>query len=83
MNRKFAAPFVVFTPNQHHCKGTLPVNKTVMSIIDGFGGADVMRGDVVVVKYDNTPFGDIVDILGSDFPLIKNWLISYAREARR
>jgi len=81
MNRKFATPFVIYTPRQGRSRGSLPPNRTIRDMVDGKPGAYVWLGDAVVVKYDATPFGMIVDCTSSDFPLVRNWLINQARES--
>jgi len=81
MNRKFATPFVIFSPRQGRGKSQLQVNRTIRDMVETVPGAPVWRGDAVVLKYENMAFGSVIDCTGSDFPLIRNWLINQAREA--
>ncbi|KAF8583982.1 hypothetical protein K439DRAFT_1184725 [Ramaria rubella] len=77
--RNFQYPYVVFFPIVSQNGGSFPTNLTIRDIQGrGFRESYAWKGDIVVAKYWDQPFGTIMDCAMSDYPMIKNWFMLHS-----
>lgn len=73
--RNFQYPYVVFFPILSQSGAPFPVNLNIKEIQGrSFKETVAWRGDIVVAKYSDQPYGTLMDCAMSDYPMIKNWL---------
>jgi len=74
----FAFPYVVFFPILSSSGGPFPTNVNVREIQGrGFRENQAWRGDIIVAKYSDHPFGAVINLAMSDYPLLKNWFLTH------
>ncbi|KAF9076830.1 hypothetical protein BDP27DRAFT_1209367 [Rhodocollybia butyracea] len=80
MNRKFAAPYIIFYPVVSRDGMSFPVNRTIREIQGRRlheGDESEWRGNVVIAKYRDNPFSSLIDASMADFPILKNYLSTH------
>jgi len=79
MNTKFATPYIVFYPTVSRDGMPFPVNKCVREIQGrNFDEAVAWRGNLVVAKYRDINYSEMMDASMADFPLVKNYLSTHS-----
>jgi len=74
--RNFQYPYVVFFPILSQSGAPFPMNLIIREIQGkSFRETHAWRGDIVVAKYWDHPYGTLMDCAMSDYPMIKNWLM--------
>ncbi|KAF8511200.1 hypothetical protein JB92DRAFT_2935944 [Gautieria morchelliformis] len=69
--RNFQYPYVVFFPVISQNGGQFPTNFTLRDIQGrNYRDSNSWKGDIVVAKYWDHPFGLIMDCAMSDYPMI-------------
>ncbi|KZT26904.1 hypothetical protein NEOLEDRAFT_1177089 [Neolentinus lepideus HHB14362 ss-1] len=78
MNKKFATPYIIFYPVISRDGMPFPVNKCIREMQGkAFREETAWRGNVVVAKYSEGTFTNMMDASMADFPLIKNYLMMH------
>ena len=78
MNKKFSQPYAIFYPVVSRDGMPFPVNKTVRDIQgNSFRPDQAWHGSLVIAKYRDTRYSQMMHASMADFPLIKNWLMHH------
>lgn len=75
MTRKFTAPYIMFWPTVSRDGMPFPINKCIREI-QGHNDneAKAWRGNIVVAKYRDVDYTEMMDASMADFPIVKNYL---------
>ncbi|TFK56036.1 hypothetical protein OE88DRAFT_698288 [Heliocybe sulcata] len=78
MNKKFATPYIIFYPVVSRDGMPFPVNKCIREMQGkGYREETAWRGNIVVAKYCEGTFTNMMDASMADFPIIKNYLMTH------
>ncbi|KAI0367557.1 hypothetical protein BV20DRAFT_1054678 [Pilatotrama ljubarskyi] len=74
MQKPLATPFIIFYPTASSDLMPFPVNKHVRNIQGKLPIEHAWCGDLVVAKYKDTTYSEMIDASMADYPIIKNFL---------
>ncbi|KAH8105508.1 hypothetical protein BXZ70DRAFT_531263 [Cristinia sonorae] len=75
MNKNFTSPYILFYPVVSRDGMPFPINKCIREVQGSFYKESVAwRGNIVVAKYSDTTYLQMVDASMADFPILKNYL---------
>ncbi|KDQ64993.1 hypothetical protein JAAARDRAFT_28657 [Jaapia argillacea MUCL 33604] len=78
MNKKFSNPYIIFYPVLSRDGMPFPINKCVREIQGSrFREECGWRGNIVVAKYQESSFTNMIDASMADFPIVKNYLMTH------
>ncbi|KAH0579413.1 hypothetical protein H2248_002274 [Termitomyces sp. 'cryptogamus'] len=78
MLRKFTNPYIIFYPIVSRDGMPFPVNKSIRGIqARSFKEEVAWRGNVVIVKYHDSPFSSMMDTPIADFAILRNYLMTH------
>jgi len=78
MTKKFANPYIIFYPVVSRDGMPFPINKCIKEIqARAFKEETGWRGNIVVAKYAESTFTNLMDASMADFPIIKNYLMTH------
>ena len=75
MNKGFSSPYILFYPVISRDGMPFPVNKCIREVQGSFyKQSAAWRGNIVVAKYLDSTFSQMVEASIADFPIVKNYL---------
>ncbi|KAI0034434.1 hypothetical protein K488DRAFT_39381, partial [Vararia minispora EC-137] len=78
MRNKFAQPYMIFFPVVSRDGMPFPINRTLREVQgDWYQSNHAWRGNVVVAKYRDATFKQLVNMTMADYPIIKNYLSTH------
>ncbi|KAI9510977.1 hypothetical protein F5148DRAFT_473249 [Russula earlei] len=84
MNKKFANPYIIYYPVVSRDGMPFPVNRTVRDMQEEVNKGrrlredQLWRGNLVVAKFADERFTQMIDASMADFPILKNFLGTHA-----
>ncbi|KAF8211557.1 hypothetical protein K438DRAFT_1568554 [Mycena galopus ATCC 62051] len=84
MNKKFSHPYIVYYPTVSRDGMPFPINKSIRDIQGpDFNEKYAWRGNIIIGKFrdhNNQPFASMMDASMADFPILKNFIRTRARQ---
>ncbi|KAI0313833.1 hypothetical protein OF83DRAFT_1175304 [Amylostereum chailletii] len=78
MNKKFANPYIIFFPVISRDGQPFPLNRTLRKIQGRLHRSEfAWMGDIVIAKYRDSRFAQMMDASMADFPILKNYLSTH------
>ncbi|KAF7330784.1 hypothetical protein MVEN_02417600 [Mycena venus] len=83
MNKKFTHPYIVYYPTVSRDGMPFPINKSIRDIQGpDFNEKFAWRGNIIIGKFrdHDHPFTSMMDASMADFPILKNFIRTRARQ---
>lgn len=79
MTKKFPSPYIIFYPVLSRDGMPFPINKCICEVQGSFyKESAAWRGNIIVAKYSDTTYTQMVQASMADFPILKNYLSTRA-----
>ncbi|KAI9069208.1 hypothetical protein FKP32DRAFT_1608332 [Trametes sanguinea] len=75
---KFSRPYVLFYPLLSRDGMPFPVNGCIQAMQgEWFDKRKAWEGDIIIAKYSDPEYSEMIDVSMADFPIIKNYLSTH------